>query len=297
MVNGGGADEGHQAWGHGDDQADGTLFPCELYDLGLIPYETAWALQKTLVQSHRDGPQPDRLLLVEHPPVYTLGQGSTLAHLKFSIDAPPYPLFRTERGGEVTHHCPGQLVGYPILDLKRHRPDLHWYLRQLEEVVIQTLAHFGLVGTRQPGLTGVWVGDRKLAAIGIKVSRWVTMHGFALNVCPDLTGFDAIVPCGIANRAVGSLAEFCPGLALAAVRPVVVTTFAQVFGFTLTIRDGAAWADSGKPASEGAISPGLAKPLGRTEAAPLPALKFSAGTGAVALGTEGLVGGQPLGQG
>jgi lipoyl(octanoyl) transferase len=221
-------------------QARGGLAPvCDVYNLGVMPYETAWALQKALVQEHRQrsetaAPLPDRLLLMEHPPVYTLGQGATLDYLKFSTQAPPHPLFRTERGGEVTHHCPGQLVGYPILDLRRHRTDLHWYLRQLEEVVIVTLAQFGIAGSRQSGLTGVWVGDVKLAAIGIKVSRWVTMHGFALNVCPDLAGFAAIVPCGIAHKAVGSMVEFCPDITVEMVRPAAIAAFAQVFGVTIT---------------------------------------------------------------
>ncbi|MGB3310136.1 MAG: lipoyl(octanoyl) transferase LipB [Nodosilinea sp.] len=210
---------------------------CDIYSLGLVPFADVWLLQKKLVQSHRHPPQPDRLLLVEHPGVYTLGQGSTLDHLKVSPEALPYPLFRTERGGEVTHHCPGQLVGYPILNLKQHQSDLHWYLRQLEEVLIQVLAEFGVVAGRQAGLTGVWVGDRKLAAIGIKVSRWVTMHGFALNVCPDLSGFQAIVPCGIADKSVGSLAQFCPGITVEAVRAAVVTSFAQVFGVEPVIQN------------------------------------------------------------
>jgi lipoyl(octanoyl) transferase len=213
--------------------------PCEVYDLGLRPFAEVWALQKILVQRHRHPPQPDRLLLVEHPGVYTLGQGSTVEHLKRPEAALPYPLLRTERGGEVTHHCPGQLVGYPILNLKQHRPDLHWYLRQLEEVLIQTLAQFGLRAGRQAGLTGVWVGDHKLAAIGIKVSRWVTMHGFALNICPDLVGFQAIVPCGIADKSVGSLAQFCPGVTVSAVTPVVVSSFAQVFGVSPIIQSDA----------------------------------------------------------
>lgn len=206
---------------------------CAVHDLGLVPYENAWNLQKALVEQHRQSPQPDRLLLVQHPPVYTLGQGSTTENLKFLESNPPHPLFRIERGGEVTHHCPGQLVGYPILDLKRHRTDLHWYLRQLEEVVIQTLAAAGISGTRQPGLTGVWVGDTKLAAIGIKVSRWITMHGFALNVCPDLSGFEAIVPCGIADKSVGSMAQFCPDITVAAVMPLVRQAFSQVFELDL----------------------------------------------------------------
>jgi lipoyl(octanoyl) transferase len=220
---------------------------CEVYDLGMMPYEDAWNLQKTWVSRHRESPQPDRLLLVEHPPVYTLGQGSTTENLKFLESNPPHPLFRIERGGEVTHHCPGQLVGYPILDLKRHQTDLHWYLRQLEEVVIQTLAALGTSATRQPGLTGVWVGDTKLAAIGIKVSRWITMHGFALNVCPDLSGFEAIVPCGIADKAVGSVAQFCPGITVAEVVPLVKQAFSQVFGLDLV--KGTANGDDTNPAT------------------------------------------------
>ena len=206
---------------------------CQVYRLGLMPYADAWSLQRAWVERHRQAPQPDRLLLVEHPPVYTLGQGSTTENLKFLESDPPHPLFRIERGGEVTHHCPGQLVGYPILDLKRHQTDLHWYLRQLEEVVIRTLAAVGIPGTRQPGLTGVWVGNTKLAAIGIKVSRWITMHGFALNVCPDLSGFEAIVPCGIADKSVGSMAQFCPGLTVAAVLPRVTQAFSEVFDLNL----------------------------------------------------------------
>ncbi len=214
----------------------GSTPDCEVYDLGLAPFAEVWALQRLLVQRHREHPQPDRLLLVEHPGVYTLGQGSILDHLKLPEAELPYPLFRTERGGEVTHHCPGQLVGYPILDLKRHQSDLHWYLRQLEAVLILTLAEFGVAAGRQPGLTGVWVGDYKLAAIGIKVSRWVTMHGFALNVCQDLAGFEAIAPCGITDKPVGTLAQFCPGVTVAAVRPVVVESFGEVFGVSTRIQ-------------------------------------------------------------
>ena len=207
----------------------GSTLACEVYNLGLRPFAEVWAWQQMLVQRHRDRPQPDRLLLVEHPGVYTLGQGSSLNFLKLSPENLPYPLFRIERGGEVTHHCPGQLVGYPILNLRQHQCDLHWYLRQLEAVLILTLGKFGVNADRQEGLTGVWVGDRKLAAIGIKVSRWVTMHGFALNVCPDLAGFEAIVPCGIADKTVGSLAQLCPGVTVDAVRPVLIASFTEVF--------------------------------------------------------------------
>ncbi len=203
---------------------------CHLYDRGLIPYQTAWAWQKQLVADRKNQPdRPDALILLEHPPVYTLGQNSDPSFLKFDPATSPYELHRIERGGEVTYHCPGQLVGYPILNLQRHQPDLHWYLRQLEEVVILVLAHYGLRGERIEGLTGVWVEDQKVAAIGIKVSRWITMHGFALNVCPDLAGFEAIVPCGIGDRAVGSLAQWVPGITVAAVKPIVIHAFEQVF--------------------------------------------------------------------
>jgi lipoyl(octanoyl) transferase len=143
---------------------------------------------------------------------------------------PPIELHRVERGGEVTYHCPGQLVGYPILNLQRHQPDLHWYLRQLEAVLIEVLGCYGLQGDRIPGLTGVWVEGHKVAAIGVSASRWITMHGFALNVCPDLSGFRRIVPCGIADRPVGSLLQFVPTIDLAQVQSQVVEVFGRTFG-------------------------------------------------------------------
>ena len=216
---------------------------CEVYELGLVPYPRAWRWQQQLLALHRQHPQPDRLLLLQHPPVYTLGQGSSLAHLRMAPEDLPYPLIRTERGGEVTHHCPGQLVGYPILNLRRHRPDLHWYLRQVEEVLILSLTQLGVAAHRRPGLTGVWLGDCKLAAIGIKVSRWVTMHGFALNVACDLHGFGAIVPCGLHHGRVGCLAEFCPGLTVDQVRPLVVAHFAQVFNLGIHYPPTVPWSD------------------------------------------------------
>lgn len=203
---------------------------CWLVQQGLVPYETAWAWQRALVAERRQQPDlADVLILLEHPPIYTLGQGASLDFLRFDPANSPYPLLRIERGGEVTHHCPGQIVGYPILNLKRYQPDLHWYLRQLEEVLIRVLAVYGLVGERIPEMTGVWVEGRKVAAIGIKVSRWITMHGFALNVCPDLSGFEQIVPCGIADKPVGSLAQFIPDVSLAQVRCQIADCFAEVF--------------------------------------------------------------------
>lgn len=198
---------------------------------GCLDYSAALTWQQKLMAARRDRPDlADVLLLLEHPPVYTLGQGASEEYLKFTADAAPFPVHRIERGGEVTYHGPGQLVGYPILNLRRYRMDLHWYLRQLEEVIIQTLATYGLTADRVPGLTGVWLEGRKLAAIGIKVSRWITMHGFALNVCPDLSHFGAIVPCGIADKPVGSLAQFRPGITIADVQPHLIAAFTRVFG-------------------------------------------------------------------
>jgi lipoyl(octanoyl) transferase len=175
----------------------------------------------------------DVLLLLEHPPVYTLGTGSTQDFLKFDPENAPYEIHRIERGGEVTYHCPGQLVGYPILNLRYYQQDLHWYLRQLEEVILQVLQSYGLPAERLSGLTGVWVEGHKIAAIGIKVSRWITMHGFAINVCPDLTGFTRIVPCGIADKPVGSLSQFLPTITIKQVQDDIVRSFAQVFQVNL----------------------------------------------------------------
>ncbi len=204
---------------------------CLLKNRGLMPYLEAWEWQKCLVSDRKLNPTlKDVLILLEHPPVYTLGQGATAEFLKFNPTQSEYELHRIERGGEVTYHCPGQLVGYPILNLNDYCKDLHWYLRQLEQVIIRVVGIYGLEGTRISGLTGVWVEGRKVAAIGIKVSHWITMHGFAINVCPDLEGFDRIVPCGIADKPVGSLAQFIPTITVEQVRHEVAIAFAAVFG-------------------------------------------------------------------
>ncbi len=199
-----------------------------------MPYLNAHAWQRSLLAERIKNPSlNDVLILLEHPPVYTLGQGASPEFLKFEIDKSSYDVHRVERGGEVTYHCPGQLVGYPILNLQRYRQDLHWYLRQLEEVLIRVLAIYGLKGERIPAFTGVWLQGRKVAAIGIKVSRWITMHGFALNVCPDMKGFEQIVPCGISDKPIGSLAEWIPGITCQEVRSYVAKSFAEVFDMEL----------------------------------------------------------------
>jgi len=211
---------------------------CWLYNQGLVPYPIAWNWQRSLLQERINNPHlEDLLILLEHPPVYTLGQGASTEFLRFDLDKNTFEVYRVERGGEVTYHCPGQLVGYPILNLQYYRKDLHWYLRQLEEVLIRVLAVYGLKGDRHPGLTGVWLEGVKVAAIGIKVSRWITMHGFALNVCPDMTGFQHIVPCGISDKQVGSLAQWVPEINLEQVRLQVAMTFAEVFGVKLVEPD------------------------------------------------------------
>jgi len=207
---------------------------CILENYDLVPYLVAWEYQKKLLHQRLLNPQlADRLILLEHPAVYTLGKAASNDFLNFDPATGDRQVYRIERGGEVTYHCPGQLVAYPILNLKYYQQDLHWYLRRLEEIVINVLRKYDLDGYRISGLTGVWLEDKKIAAIGIKVRRWITMHGFAINVSPDLAGFQAIVPCGIKDKSVGSLVEFRPQLTLEQVRIDVAEAFAQVFQVSL----------------------------------------------------------------
>jgi lipoate-protein ligase B len=172
---------------------------------GRVPYAEALAWQEALV-ARRIAGGPDALLLLEHPPVYTLGRGGDQRHLGAAADG-DVEIVRVGRGGQVTWHGPGQLVGYPVLGLRELKPDVHWYVRSLEQVLIDALAGFGVVSGRREGLTGVWVEDRKIASIGVGIRRWVTWHGFALNVGHDLSGFDAITPCGISGVRMTSLAR------------------------------------------------------------------------------------------
>ena len=203
---------------------------CVLENHDLVDYSKALKYQRSLLAARIKKPSlNDVLLLLEHPPVYTLGTGSTVDFLKFDPSSSEFEIHRIERGGEVTYHCPNQLVGYPILNLRYYQQDLHWYLRQLEEVIIDTVAKYGLKAYRIPELTGVWLEGKKIAAMGIKVKRWITMHGFALNVCPDMDGFKHIVPCGIADKPVGSLAEFVPDIKVEQVRVQIARSFAEVF--------------------------------------------------------------------
>ena len=209
-----------------------------------VPYPEALQQQYALAALRARGEIPDTLLLLEHPPTITLGRGSHDTDLltpEAALKARGIGVERVDRGGEITYHGPGQIVGYPILDLRGHGQDLHHYLRDLEEVLIRTLAVYGLKGERVPGRTGVWVNDRKIAALGIKVSRWVTLHGWALNVTTDLTPFRRdFVPCGISDRDVTSLAELLPerGLSRADVQQALLPMFADVFSLRLVFAGG-----------------------------------------------------------
>jgi lipoyl(octanoyl) transferase len=203
--------------------------------LGLVPYAEALESQRRVARARIAGDVPeDVLLLMEHPPVVTLGRSAKSNHLLASpelLSARGVEVFEVERGGDVTFHGPGQLVGYPIVDLKRHKRDLHWYLRQVEQALIDALGILGLPAERTPGLTGVWTSGRKIASIGVHARDWVTWHGFALNVTTDLRYFDLMVPCGIQAVTMTSMDRELPrqGLTLDAVADVVTKAFAGVF--------------------------------------------------------------------
>jgi lipoyl(octanoyl) transferase len=173
--------------------------------LGRIAFADALALQEELVTKKRtDDSLGDELFLLEHDPVYTIGRTPDQSSLR-GADHLPHPLFPINRGGQATYHGPGQLIGYPIIDLRNCGQDLHRYLRWLEDLLVETLATIGIAATTRKGLTGVWVENRKIASIGVGVRHWITMHGFALNVCGDLSPFDQIVPCGISNVTMTSI--------------------------------------------------------------------------------------------
>jgi lipoate-protein ligase B len=206
--------------------------------LGTVPYAGALELQRGVARHRIDGSVPeDVLLLLEHPPVVTLGRSSKEKHLLASpelLRARGVELFEVERGGDVTFHGEGQLVGYPIIDLKRHKRDLHWYLRQVEEALIVALASFGIAAERNPGYTGVWTAGRKIASIGVHARDWVTWHGFALNVSTDLRFFDLIVPCGIQSVTMTSVSkEVGRPVSVAEVSSAVASAFGATFGLTV----------------------------------------------------------------
>lgn len=184
--------------------------PCSLLELGRVDYLQTWHLQKQLAEARYNGGVGDLLLLLEHPHTYTTGRAGKDAHILFDdalLAQVGAAFHRVDRGGDITYHGPGQLVAYPIIDLRIWLPDVHQYLRSLEEVLIRTLQDFGIRSGRVREATGVWVGDKKIAAIGVRLTRWITSHGFALNVNTDLRYFENIVPCGLHGRGVTSMAK------------------------------------------------------------------------------------------
>jgi lipoyl(octanoyl) transferase len=233
-------------------------------DLGRIGYAEAWDLQERMLKQnleikaehHRNAPGADpatlptrhHFLFCEHLPVYTLGKSGKMEHLLLSeaeLTERGYSFFPTNRGGDITYHGPGQIVGYPILDLEKFRADIGWYLRNLEEVIIRAIGDFGIVGARSQGETGVWIDpdqpgrERKICAMGVRCSRWITMHGFALNVNTELVDFDNIVPCGIRGKQVASMArEIGYALPLAEVKASILRHFGDVFEAEVLVTDG-----------------------------------------------------------
>jgi lipoyl(octanoyl) transferase len=209
--------------------------PLDVRRLGRVPYTEALALQRSLVEDRRAGRIGDTLLLLEHPHVLTLGvRGdggrSHILATDEALASRGIEVHETGRGGDITYHGPGQLVGYPIVDLNPDRRDVHRYVRDLETVLIRTAADYGIEAGRVEGLTGVWVGDDKLAAIGVRIARWITSHGFALNVSTDLDQFNLIVPCGISDRGVTSLARLLRRpISMAEVEFRVIEHFVNVF--------------------------------------------------------------------
>ncbi len=212
--------------------------PFTVRNLGLIDYQAALDLQRELVEQRKRGEIGDQLLLLQHPDVITLGvrtrnDRSHILESDASLAAQGVEVFETGRGGDVTYHGPGQLVGYPIFDLKPDRCDVHRYVRDLEEVLIRSVAGFGITAGRVAGLTGIWVGQEKLAAIGVRISRWVTSHGFALNVNTDLSKFGLIVPCGITDKGVTSMQRLLgKPVPMAEVEDAVVRAFRGIRGLT-----------------------------------------------------------------
>jgi lipoate-protein ligase B len=204
-----------------------------ILDLGLRDYEEVWRLQKEFVARRRAGEIPDTLILVEHPPVFTVGRHQTSSGLFAFADEDEWArrsLVVVERGGGITFHGPGQLVGYPIVDLRGRGRDIHRFLRDLEEVLIRTLRDFSLDAHRKTGLTGVWVGPKKIASIGIAVRQWVSYHGFALNVSVDLRYFRLIRPCGLDGDVITSMSELLNReVSVAEVKPVLVEHWAELF--------------------------------------------------------------------
>jgi lipoate-protein ligase B len=205
---------------------------------GITPYAAAWDLQKALVAARQQGMIPDGLILLEHEPVFTIGRSTKADHLLFPREyfaEAGFGVFEIERGGSITYHGPGQLVGYPILDLRAYNEDIVKYMRSLEETLLRTLLDFGIQGERVRGYAGAWVGTEKIAAVGVAVKRKVTMHGFALNVDPDLNHFALINPCGLGRPVTSMTRQLSRPVTLDEVRPFYTKRFEEVYGISLEI--------------------------------------------------------------
>lgn len=201
----------------------------QFQDLGNAPYQQTWDMQKEMQSQRINNKIDDTVLLVEHEPVYTFGKNANENHLLQN-----YPedvkVFHIERGGDITFHGPGQLVGYPIIDLHNYKMSISWYMRSLEAVIINTLNHYGIAAEHKKGLTGVWVKEEKIAALGVRISRWVTMHGFALNVNTELHYYDGIIPCGIFEYGVTSMKKLLgTAIKMDEVKKLLIKEFNMVF--------------------------------------------------------------------
>jgi len=198
-------------------------------DLGKRSYKEVWNLQKKMQKKRMAGEIDDLLILVEHDPVYTLGKNADVNHLLQSRDR-TIEVFNVERGGDITFHGPGQLVGYPIIDLVNYKKSVSWYMRSLEQLTIEVLSEFEISAKRVKGLTGVWVGDKKIAAQGVRLTRWVTMHGFSINVNTELSYYNGIIPCGIFDHGVTSMEELLGSTQkIEKIRTLVIDKFNQIF--------------------------------------------------------------------
>lgn len=225
------------------------LHKLNIVNLGIVDYREAHQLQKRLLQEHIEGRGSDTLLLLQHNPVITIGRSGSRSNILLSesaLAAAGIEVCEIERGGDVTYHGPGQLIGYPIINLQHFRKDVHWYLRQLEEVIIRVLTEYGIAGERIEDYTGVWVGNEKIAAIGISVRRWITYHGFAFNINPDMSHFQMITPCGITDKGVTSLERLLGySIDIDEVADRVACIFAEVFNVSAT-RDFENWVQRNK---------------------------------------------------
>ena len=201
----------------------------QILDLGQKPFKDVWSLQKKMQLQRINNDIGDVLILVEHDPVYTLGKNANPDHLLQSRDR-SIDVFNIERGGDITFHGPGQLVGYPILDLTNYKKSVSWYMRSLEQLTIDVLNEFEISANRVEGLTGVWVGDEKIAAQGVRLTKWITMHGFSININTDLSFYDGIIPCGIFNHGVTSMKEILNRTQkMEMVKSLVIDKFNQIF--------------------------------------------------------------------